>query len=247
MDEIELSIVIACYNEGKLLGPSVRTIVEYMSLTNISYELIFVDDCSKDNTRKNIEALCQEFSDVITQKIFHQQNTGRGGAVRDGFGAARGRFVGYLDIDLEVGIAEVLPTVMQLRSGADLVTGRRVYEIQLWYLHRHILSRAYALFSSFVLGLPFRDTETGFKFFNAAALKRILDKTYDQGWFWDTEIMFQAHRHSLKVIELSVLFIRRSDKCSSVNVISDSIGYLKKLWAFHRRSVRTPQKVSQIS
>ena len=247
MSEIELSIVIACYNEGQILNSSVRNIIEFMALTQISYELIFVDDFSKDDTPKNIEALCAEFANVPTRTIFHQANTGRGGAVKDGFNCARGRYVGYLDIDLEVGISEIVPTVLQLRHGAEVVTGRRVYEIQLWYLHRHILSRAYALFSSFMLALPYRDTETGFKFFQKQALDRILNKTLDQGWFWDTEIMFQAHRHSLKVIELPVLFIRRGDKVSAVNIFADSATYLKKLWAFHKRNVNSAQKAVQIS
>ena len=103
MDQpVDLSLVIACYNEGEHLEASVAELFAAMDVTTIRYEAIFVDDCSRDDTREQIGRIIERYPDKAIRRIFHQQNTGRGGAVTDGFRTARGEYTGYLDIDLEV-------------------------------------------------------------------------------------------------------------------------------------------------
>jgi dolichol-phosphate mannosyltransferase len=99
-DTPELSLVLACYNEAEHLPESVRQIRETLRGMGLRYELIFIDDCSRDGTPRLIEALCSGESDA--RCVMHTENVGRGGTVSEGFRLARGRIVGYIDVDLEV-------------------------------------------------------------------------------------------------------------------------------------------------
>jgi dolichyl-phosphate beta-glucosyltransferase len=231
---IDLSVVIACYNEEPLLAISVQKIIAVLDATHWKYELIFVDDCSRDATRLIIDRIIKQDSGHTLKKIFHEKNTGRGKAVTDGILAAEGTYVGYLDIDLEVGAYYIPLMIITLDQGADISTAFRVYKETLDLFVRSILSIGYRFLVHWLLKIPVKDTETGFKFFNRQKILPILWETKDPGWFWDTEIMARSYHAGLKIVENPCLFIRRNDKKSSVNIFRDSAEYLVKLVKFGR-------------
>lgn len=238
---LDLSLVIACYNEEPLLEESVRQVVEILDATRWSYELIFVDDGSQDHTREIIDALIARYPDKSFRKIFHETNKGRGGTVTDGFRIARGDVIGYIDIDLEVQARYVPQMVIAIRNGADVATAHRIYKIQLRLFNRFVLSQGYAWLMRRLLKVHLKDTETGYKFFNRERIMPVLDETHDQRWFWDTEIMVRSQLRGLKIVEIPCLFIRRYDKKSSVNVIRDSLEYFATLWRFRGELNRLPK------
>jgi hypothetical protein len=86
---------------------------------------------------------------------------GRGGTVSDGIRVACGRFVGFIDVDLEVHARYILPCLIALEQGYDVATALRIYKLHLRSLHRHIMSRGYHALLRWRLGLPLEDTETG--------------------------------------------------------------------------------------
>jgi glycosyltransferase involved in cell wall biosynthesis len=229
---VDISIVIACYDEEALLEESVNKVMAVMDATCWKYELIFVDDCSHDNTRQIINRIIAEKPKRLLKKLFHERNMGRGKAVTDGLLMAAGTYAGYLDIDLEVGAHYIPVMIITLQEGADVATAFRVYKESLNLFFRAILSIGYRFLVHWMLKIPVKDTETGYKFFNRGRILPILTKATDPGWFWDTEIMALSHHANLKIVELPCLFIRRSDKKSSVNVFHDSFEYLIKLVKF---------------
>jgi len=231
---VDISIVIACYNEEPLLEESVNKIMAVMDATRWKYELIFVDDRSHDNTRQIIERIIAENPRYILKKIFHERNTGRGKAVKDGMLVAEGTYVGYLDIDLEVGAHYIPLMVITLQQGADIATAFRVYKETFNLLVRTVLSIGYRFLMHMMLKIPVKDTETGYKFFNRERILSVLKETKDPGWFWDTEIMALSYHANLKIVENPCLFIRRYDKKSSVNIFRDSFEYFTKLVKFSR-------------
>ena len=79
------------------------------------------------------------------------------------------------------------------------------------------------------------DTEAGFKFFNRENILPVLAAVDNQHWFWDTEIMIRSYLTGLKITQIPTLFIRRFDKYSTVNPITDSIEYLVQLYRFKKR------------
>ena len=233
MSSCDLSIVIACYNEAPHLRESVMEIRAVMDQTDYNYELIFVDDCSQDDTRSIIEEITATNPDD-TCYIFHEENTGRGGAVSDGILHAKGKFVGFLDIDLEVHARYIPTMLLSLERGSDIATALRIYKLDASKLLRHVLSHGYRKLSKFALGGKCLDTETGYKFFRRDRILPILSQVKDTGWFWDTEIMIRAERNELKISEIPCLFIRRKDKLSTVKLWSNSLDYLVKLYRFRK-------------
>ena len=231
---LDLSLVIACYNEEYELVESVRQIVEILDLTRCTYEIIFVDDCSRDRTRELIDQLLIDYRDKNFRKLFHEHNTGRGRTVTDGFRLARGEVIGYLDIDLEVHARYIPTMLLAIRDGADVATAHRIYKVQPRLFHRFILSQGYVWLMRRALGVHLKDTETGYKFFRRERILPVLDEIENERWFWDTEVMVRAVLHDLKIAEVPCLFIRRYDKQSTVNIIADSIDYFKNLWRFRR-------------
>lgn len=242
----QLSLILPCYNEAEHIEQSIPEIVRVLDAARWSYEIVFVDDASQDNTRDLIRRLIVQFPDRQLSAIYHEMNTGRGGAVRDGFLSARGEIVGYIDIDLEVRPLYIPSCMLALEDGADVCIGLRIYRLQLHNFLRHVLSRGYALMVRRLLNLPYLDTESGYKFMRRPAALELLKHTQDQGWFWDTEVMYFAHNLGYRVVELPCLFMRRKDKTSTVRPIRDSLAYWRSLSRF-RRYVRTHRVTSPAS
>lgn len=228
MKQLDFSLILPCYNEEAIFTPSVHRIINLLSNSKFSFEIIFVDDKSSDFTPQLIAAVCKKYS--LCRAIFHTKNIGRGRAVADGIRASRGQVVGYIDIDLEVSPVYIPEIVsMILKNKADVVIGRRIYRTTAASMFREVLSRGYVWIADQMLGTGGLDTETGYKFFNRTKILPILKKTKHLHWFWDTEIMVYAKRAGLQIMEYPVLFLRRSDKQSSVRVIPDMIDYLVNL------------------
>lgn len=234
-DAVDVSLVLACYDEEDLIEESVREIVEVLDRTHYTYELIFVDDCSRDRTRALIDQLMERYPNVRMQKLFHVVNKGRGATVTDGFRMAKGRFQGYIDIDLEVHARYVPECVRALEQGWDIATAHRIYTFQIRSIGRYAMSKGYIWLTQQVLRTSVRDSETGFKFFRADRIGSLLDEIEDPGWFWDTEFMIRAERKGLRITEIPCLFIRRFDKTSSVQPLRDSVVQLDRLLSFRRK------------
>ena len=233
----DLSLILACFNEIDVFVSSVERIVETLSHSKLTYEIIFVDDKSSDNTRQLIAKACKKYP--YTFALYHHVNCGRGKTVADGFMKATGEVVGFIDIDCEVG-PEYIPQMVSiiLEKKADVVIGERIYRSSPGSIMREILSRGYQWLSDFLIGTGGLDTETGYKFFRRSKVVPLLAKTVHMGWFWDTEIMVRAKRAGLTICEVPVLFLRRFDKQSSVNIIRDTADYLVNLWKFRTQLAR---------
>ena len=133
-----------------------------------------------------------------------------------------------------------------IRAGYDVATAKRNYTFRIRSIDRYLLSKGYSRLVKWVLGFPLQDTETGFKFFNRAKILPVLEKTHDQKWFWDTEIMVRSYLAGLKIIEIPTLFIRRFDKQSTVNPLRDSVEYLVKLFRFKKQIKQEKNKLESI-
>lgn len=231
---MDLSIVIACYNEGAIFKNSVEEVVKVLDNTIFTYEIIFVDDCSKDNTANSVRELCLKYKDKQFKAIFHDKNKGRGASVMDGFNIAKGKTIGYIDIDLEIHARYIPSCVLAINEGADVAVGLRIYKFNILTTDRYLMSKGYNYIARKTLGIPLEDTESGFKFFNRERVMPILKEVKDPGWFWDTEIMTLSYKKKLKIAEIPCLFLKNNDKVSTVNKFKDSIDYLRSLIKFKK-------------
>ena len=229
MDKFDVSLVLACYNESQIFADSVRRIIATLDQTDYTFEIIFVDDASTDKTRELIAKALRKYPRYNLSVIKHLTNQGRGQTVVDGFLKAKGKYVGYIDIDLETGEWYLPKFLSELDNGADLVNALRIYDFQLWALPRWLASKGYVVLRKLLLGLPFEDTEGGYKFFRRDKLLKFLKQAKHRGWFFDTEIMALAYKNKFKVLEIPVAFVRNLKKTSTVRLIPDSLKYLKDL------------------
>ena len=227
-----LSLVLACYNEAEHLEQSFAEIKDTLEQARFPFEILFVDDVSRDRTREIVAKLVADHPQLALRTILHDRNRGRGATVTDGFRAARGAITGYIDVDLEVHSRYIPSLVRAIESGADVATLQRIYAFQLRSLDRYFMSRGYSFLVRRLLDVDFADTETGYKFFSREKLLPLLDEIRDPGWFWDTEFMVRAARRGLRMVEIPGAYIRRGDKTSTVRGLRDSLRYFAQLLRF---------------
>jgi len=229
---LDLSLIVPCYNEAPHLEASVRAVIDVLTLTPWSWEIVFVDDVSQDETRRLIRRLCA--ADARCRYVFHASNRGRGAAFKTGFNDSTGRVVGFVDIDLEVHALYIPSLVNEILSrGADVATGKRYYSLrQTGGLPRAAASWVYRRLCDVLLSLEVEDTETGCKFFKRETTANVVLGSVADGWFWDTEVMARAALGNLRIQELPVLFLRRHDKASTVHLWRDSWAHLRELHRF---------------
>jgi len=232
MDKYDVSLILACYNEGQIFNDSVKRIITTLDQTDYTWEIIFVEDKSIDNTAALIRQAIKRYPRRNLSAIFHQKNLGRGKTVVDGFHQARGRVVGFIDIDLEVSEWYLPKFIKAIESGNDVAIAWRIYDFNLSSLTRWFGSKGYVILRRLFLGLPYKDTEAGYKFFSRKKLTPLLKKTIYTGWFFDTEIMALAHQVKLKVAEIPTAFVRRLEKTSTVKLIPDVLKYMRDLISF---------------
>ncbi|MFH1235109.1 MAG: glycosyltransferase family 2 protein [Candidatus Diapherotrites archaeon] len=234
MEKTDVSIVVPCYNEGAFLKKAFKELIKTMDSARYSYEIIFIDDKSKDETAKNLRELVKT-SDK-TRAFFHGKNLGRGGTVKEGFGKAKGKIVGFIDIDLEVHCRYIPAMVQAINDGCDGATAWRYYHVSLSSLHRFLLSRVYHVLEGILIGLPYNDTESGFKFFKKQKIMPLAALSKDDRWFFDTEIMALCHLNGLKIREIPAVFQKNPESKSTVRLVHDTIEYFQALWAFRKRA-----------
>lgn len=227
MRRLEVTIIIPCYNEGPTFEKSVNKILSQLKQLKKSWEVIFVEDKSTDDTKETVKKILKQIPN--SKAIYHIKNLGRGKSVSDGILASTGEICGYLDVDLEVSADYIPLFVKEIKGGIDLVVGKRFYEGGFKNLTRFVSSKAYALAVKSILRLPIDDTEAGYKFFRRSKILPLLPKIRSQHWFWDTEICVLSHLAGLKIEQIPVLFKRIPDKKSTVRLVPDTIDYINNL------------------
>ena len=158
---LDLSVIVPCYNEEANLDELVTRFVTILDLFRIRAEIILVDDCSRDATRRVIEELERRHADTVVG-VFHEQNQGISGGWRSGLAKSRAPLVAITDADLQYA-PEDLPRLYQIlkREGADVVQGWRIAKtFKGWY--RYALSLAFSFMLNRLFGMNLRDIKSGF-------------------------------------------------------------------------------------
>lgn len=220
-----LSIVIPAFNEESRLGESVRKILVYLGQENPSAELIVVDDGSSDSTAKIAETVCAEFPALKTKVIRYEENRGKGFAVKTGLLAAAGDIALFTDADLSTPISETPKLVEPIVNGNfDVTFGSRALDRSLIGTHqpwrREQGGKVFNLIVRTLTGLPFWDTQCGFKAFNMQKFHPLLDVMQINRFGFDVEFLYVAHHKGLRLKEIPV----RWDHCegTTVSVFRDS-------------------------
>ncbi|HZI73001.1 MAG TPA: dolichyl-phosphate beta-glucosyltransferase, partial [Gemmatimonadales bacterium] len=168
---VDLSIVIPAYNEEFRIEPTVRDIVMYCRERVRTFEVILVDDGSRDGTTSVGRKLGEEFPELRVIRL--AANHGKGYAVRSGVVNALGRLILFADADGATPISELERLERALDAGADVAVGSRAYptsgvQVQA-KLYRHLIGRTFHFFVERLTDAGVKDTQCGFKLFQSRA------------------------------------------------------------------------------
>ncbi len=216
-----VSLIIPAYDEGGRIAATLENVSEYFSEQDYAFEVIVVDDGSRDDTRAIVE---RAFPDV--RLVGYAKNRGKGYAMRRGLAEADGAFRIVYDADASTPIAEVEKFWPEFENGAAVILGSRALpgsDVQIRQpKYRRLMGRGYNMLLHALRLTPFRDTQCGFKAFTAESCEVILPRLTVNGFGSDCEMLFVAQLHGLSVVQIPVLWINSPD--SKVNPILDSIG-----------------------
>jgi glycosyltransferase involved in cell wall biosynthesis len=238
---LPLSIVVPAYNEGARLSKSLRAIVTYLSEAAPESELIVVDDGSTDNTATLARAELAEARNVHTSIISYQSNLGKGRAVRLGLLASRREIALFTDADLSTPITEMPKLIDPSLAGeCDLAFGSRALDRSLIGVHqpwrREQGGRVFNLAVRLATGLPFWDTQCGFKAFRMSVCRPIIEGATIDRFGFDVELLYVAHRAGLRLREVPVRWDHAEG--SKVNVASDSVNMLSEVGRIRQQARR---------
>ena len=241
----KLSIIIPAYNEEKRLGRTLERIQAHFAacpgrvgLDDI--EVIVVDDGSVDGTAQVVQNYEAQIAGL--RLVSNGANRGKGYSVRHGMGEARGQIALFSDADLSSPIAESGKLLAAIEAGNDVAIGSRALDRSLIEVHqspvREIAGMIFNGFVRLVTGLPFHDTQCGFKAFRRERCQIVFKQQRIERFGFDPEVLFLAQRHGLKVVEIPVRWSH--DPATKVHVLRDSLlmfgnlFYIRWNWILHR-------------
>jgi len=204
-----LSIVVPAFNEAARIGPSLRKIVDYIGQQHAKIELIVVDDGSTDDTAEVAQETTSDSGAAITRVIRYEANRGKGYAVRRGLLEAKANIALFSDADLSTPITETPKLVDAIRNGeCDLAFGSRALDRNLIGVHqpwrREQGGRVFNLIVRVATGLPFWDTQCGFKGFRMNVCRPLIEAAQIDRFGFDVELIYLAHLAQLRLCEIPV-------------------------------------------
>jgi glycosyltransferase involved in cell wall biosynthesis len=231
------SIIIPCFNEEGRVGETLRVTIDYLAANAPESELIVVNDGSTDATGRIARQILSE-TKIATRLLENFPNRGKGAAVRTGLLAAREPIGLFSDADLSTPIGETPKLIEPIANGkVDIAFGSRALDRSLIGVHqpwrREQAGRIFNLLVRVATRLPFWDTQCGFKAFRLDVCRPILESARIDGFAFDVELLFLAHRAGLRIGEIPVRWNHAEG--SKVSFFKDSLRMLREVIALRAR------------
>jgi glycosyltransferase involved in cell wall biosynthesis len=224
-----LSIVIPAYNESARIGQTLDRVMLCIEAYGWDAEVLVVDDGSSDDTVQIVEHMMQSSPRVHLAQ--NPGNRGKGYSVRNGLLQAAGDIVMFTDADLSAPMEEAERLLAALADGADVAIGSRWMDRTRQTIHqpfyRRFFGRCFNRLTRSVMGLPFKDTQCGFKAFRREAAQVIFRLQRIERWGFDPEVLFIARKLNYSIREVPVTW--GHDERSRISYLKDGIKMLEEL------------------
>ncbi len=208
----KLSVVIPSYNEAKnLRSGALDKVYSYLKNQAYSYEVLIIDDGSSDDSVNLVE---KEIKNIKGFKLIKNPHGGKALTVMSGMEKASGEIVLFTDMDQATPLNQIEKFFPKFDAGFDIVIGSRTGRKGAPAL-RKISAWGFSLLRGLILGLPFKDTQCGFKAFNQESIKKIIPKIKNE-WGtlhikggavnagFDVELLYLAKKYQFKIAEVGV-------------------------------------------
>ncbi len=223
------SIVIPAYNESARIGGALQAVVACIRQRGWNAEVVVVNDGSHDDTAEIVQAFAANAPEV--RMLQNPGNRGKGYSVRNGILHSLGEIVMFTDADLSAPIEEADGLFAALASGADIAIGSRWLERTRQSirqpLYRQFFGRCFNVVTHAVMGLPYADTQCGFKAFTRDAAQTIFQLQTIERWGFDPEILFIARKRGYRVVEVPVSWAH--DERTRISYLRDGTRMLQDI------------------
>ena len=238
---MSLSVIVPAYNESVRLGKTLPVIVDYLNANVPEAELIVVNDGSNDSTADVAREAMENSGGLRTSVISYKSNLGKGRAVRLGLLASRSEVALFSDADLSTPITETPKLVEAIEKGdCDVAFGSRALDRSLIGVHqswrREQGGRIFNLAVRLATGLPFWDTQCGFKAFRMSTCRPIIEAATIDRFGFDVELLYIAYRAGLKLKEIPVRWDHNEG--SKVSLAGDSFKMLGEVGLIRKQARR---------
>jgi glycosyltransferase involved in cell wall biosynthesis len=234
------SLVIPAYNEADRIGLTLRGALGYLQTTSAASELIVVNDGSTDTTSAVVRDVFSQPGGIATRLLEHSPNRGKGAAVREGLLAAMHPIGLFSDADFSTPIEEAPKLIDPIVAGeVDVAFGSRALDRSLigqrqpW--RREQGGRVYNLIVRLATGLPYWDTQCGFKAFRLDVFRPILDRAKTDGFGFDVELLYLARKANLRLREIPVRW--NHFEGSKMRLVRDTANMLQEIATLRSRSM----------
>lgn len=201
----QISVFFPAYNEAKNIEKTVQETLKVLKKIAKEFEIIVVDDGSKDETGLKVKRLAKKFSEL--RLINHPKNLGYGAALKTGMYASRFPLVCYTDSDGQFDFKEIIKFLPKIKK-SDLVLGYRTKRTDKFY--RQILAKILWLADWILFGLDVRDIDCGFKLFKREVIEKIgMLKTTSA--ITETEFVVRAKKAGFKIDQVGVCHYSRQE------------------------------------
>ena len=232
---MKISVIIPMYNEENIIKDTVKTVSDYMEahFGEEDYEVLFVNDGSKDNCA----AIVEELGIPNIGLVSYEENHGKGYAIRQGVRAAEGDVIMFTDCDLAYGLDVVSEFYSALdNTGYDIAVGSRPKHpdgYAGYSLLRKIVSRVYLGVLRVFGGLSLSDSQCGCKAFRKDTAKKIFSHCEIDRFAFDFEAILLGQKIGARFTEIPVKVINHGE--SKVRIIRDTLRMLKDLRRMKKR------------
>ena len=205
-EPLSLSAVLPAYNEEACIVAAVRELAAVLRALVDDFEIVVVDDGSRDATGRLLAALSAREPALHLRVVTHQRNQGYGAALASGFDAARKQLLFYTDADRQFDVRELADFLADLDESTDLVIGWRCPRVDPPL--RTVNAWGWRLLVHALFGYTARDIDCAFKLFRRAVWERLTVRS--RGAAFSAEFLIKARRAGFRVKERPVRHLPRT-------------------------------------